>query len=200
MTPSIFGEPSRNHPPLKFNLAQYVLAAGTATPDKTALEILAAPGTIQEKWLYKDLTQAVLGVATGFQERGLSRGDKIVLRIGNSAGFPLAFLGAIAFGAIPVPTSSHLTEREFRAVWDDLGDAKCIVCDDDLHIDIEAPITVSTAQIADFHSLPAAQFADTNKDDPGDNRGIECCRHSFRRLTSRRPCRDPMGDNGRWNA
>ena len=41
-------------------------------------------------------------------------GDKILFRLENTVTFPIAYLGAISVGIIPVPTSSNLTEYEFR--------------------------------------------------------------------------------------
>ncbi len=96
--------------PAPFNLADYVLTAGRATPDKLALSILGADGS--EDWNYRRLEQAVRAVASGFQARGLGPGDVILLRLGNQVDFPLAFLGAIWAGCLPFPTSAQLTAPE----------------------------------------------------------------------------------------
>jgi acyl-coenzyme A synthetase/AMP-(fatty) acid ligase len=53
-----------------------------------------------------------LGTGTGLLNAGLKPGDRVMLRLGNTVDFPLAFLGAIAAGLIPVPTSSQLTAPE----------------------------------------------------------------------------------------
>lgn len=100
--------------PSPFNLSEYVLAAGRATPDRIALVILRAGGA--ERWSYGRLTEAVLGVAGGLLDRGLRPGDRLLLRLGNGVSFPLAFLGAIAAGIIPVPTSASLTAPEVARV------------------------------------------------------------------------------------
>ena len=47
---------------------------------------------------------------------GCSPGDRVLLRLGNTAAFPFAYLGAIWAGLIPVPTSSGLTEEEITAI------------------------------------------------------------------------------------
>ena len=70
------------HPPCPtpFNLAQYVLDAGRATPDKSALEVL---GSDPQTWSYTQLTNAVRGVATGLLNAGFKPQDMVMLRLGN---------------------------------------------------------------------------------------------------------------------
>jgi acyl-coenzyme A synthetase/AMP-(fatty) acid ligase len=104
--------------PEMLNLAQYVLAAGQRLPDKSALQILRSNGA--ERWSYGRLTQAVLGIASGLQARGLAPGARVLLRIGNSADFPLAFLACIAAGLVAVPTSAQLSAPEITAMTCDL--------------------------------------------------------------------------------
>ncbi|GGG58347.1 acetyl-CoA synthetase [Salipiger pallidus] len=107
---SIFDQGAPAPCPSPFNLAAHVLAAGEATPDKIALAILRVTGA--ERWSYARLIAAVRGTATGLLQTGLVPGDIMLLRLGNTVDFPIAYLGAIAAGIVPVPTSSQLTERE----------------------------------------------------------------------------------------
>lgn len=105
--------------PAPFNLAGYVLVAGEKTPEKTALEILS-PG-ISEKMSYGALRRAVLGVGGSLLALGLKPGDRVLLRIGHDPLFPLVFLGAIAVGLVPVPTSADLSAREFLSITDEIA-------------------------------------------------------------------------------
>ncbi|EEX13647.1 AMP-dependent synthetase and ligase [Citreicella sp. SE45] len=107
---SLFDEGAVAPCPSPLNLAAHVLAAGQATPDKIALAIVKPTGA--ERWSYARLTAAVLGTATGLLEAGLTPGDVLLMRLGNTVDFPIAYLGAIAAGIVPVPTSSQLTARE----------------------------------------------------------------------------------------
>ena len=107
---SIFDQGAPAPCPSPFNLAAHVLSAGEAAPDKIALAILRVTGA--ERWSYARLTAAVRGTATGLLQSGLVPGDIVLLRLGNTVDFPIAYLGAIAAGIVPVPTSSQLTERE----------------------------------------------------------------------------------------
>lgn len=99
--------------PAPFNMAAHVLGKADANADKIALSIL---GDAPEDWTYGKLQAAVRGIATGLLERGLVAGDRVLLRLGNSVDFPLAYLGAIAVGLVPIPTSAALTMPEVRAI------------------------------------------------------------------------------------
>ncbi|WP_371169158.1 class I adenylate-forming enzyme family protein [Aliiroseovarius sp. 2305UL8-7] len=99
-------------PPTSFNMAAYVLTHASKMADKTALSVVSPDGRNETHWSYAQLERAVRGVAGGLLSLGLSPGDRILLRLGNSVDFPLAFLGALAAGLVPVPTSSQLTSAE----------------------------------------------------------------------------------------
>jgi len=100
--------------PAPFNLAAHVLAAGTARPDRSALQILRPTGA--ERWSHARLRAAVLGAARMMRDRGLAPGDRVLLRLGNGPAFPVAFLGAVAADLVPVPTSALLTEPEVALI------------------------------------------------------------------------------------
>ena len=104
----------RSLPPEPFNMADYVLTAGRATPDKVALALVRPDGS--EKWSYARLERAILGTATGLLATGLRPGDRVLLRLGDGVGFPIAYLAAIAVGIIPIPTSVQLTSAEITRV------------------------------------------------------------------------------------
>ena len=105
--------------PAPFNMAEHVLAAGLATPDKIALAVLRPSGA--ERWSYARLRAAVLGTGAGLLAAGLAPGDVLLMRLGNTVDFPVAYLGAIAAGIVPVPTSSQLTEREVSGILSHLA-------------------------------------------------------------------------------
>lgn len=97
--------------PAPFNLARHVLERSAARfPDRMALQIVSPKGA--ERWSYARLMAAVRGCGTGFLARGLRPGDRVLLRLGNEVAFPVAFLGAVAAGLVPVPTSAALTVAE----------------------------------------------------------------------------------------
>ncbi|MEL6912896.1 MAG: class I adenylate-forming enzyme family protein [Pseudomonadota bacterium] len=108
-----------------FNLAAHVLARATAQPDKIALAVLGP--TRSERWSYGRLEAAVRGVGTALLEAGLGPGDQLLLRLGNGVAFPLAYLGAIAVGIVPVATSAQLTTPELDAALRDISPAAQVV-------------------------------------------------------------------------
>jgi acyl-coenzyme A synthetase/AMP-(fatty) acid ligase len=97
-------------PPAPFNLAAYVLARAEDLADKTALAIVSPQGAA--RWRYGTLAQAVQGIAAGLAAQGLAPGDRVLMRLGNEVEFPLAYLGAIWAGCVPVPASAALTVPE----------------------------------------------------------------------------------------
>ncbi|AHD09659.1 class I adenylate-forming enzyme family protein [Phaeobacter gallaeciensis] len=125
--------------PAPFNLADHVLyqrAPGcTADVEALALCVLAphvqpndaTPDDLREpqsrELTYGALRAAVRGVGTGLLAQGLTPGDRVLLRLGNTPIFPIAYLAAIAVGLVPVPTSAQLTEPEVARIIDDLSPA-----------------------------------------------------------------------------
>lgn len=96
--------------PAPFNLAAHVLRCASLTPDKSALQLVRPTGA--ERWSYARLEAAARGCGTGLLARGLQPGDRVLMRLGNTPDFPVLFLGAIAAGLVPVPTSAQLTGPE----------------------------------------------------------------------------------------
>lgn len=112
--------------PAPFNLTAHVLAQAAARADHPALEIVGAEGldpTNRQVWTYGALNSAVLGTATGLLNTRLKPGDILLMRLGNTVDFPIAYLAAIAVGIVPVPTSAQLTEAEVQKMIDQLDPA-----------------------------------------------------------------------------
>lgn len=139
-----------------FNLAAHVLAAGRATPDRLALAVVSATGA--DRWSYARLTAAVRGTATGLLRLRLVPGDRVLLRLGNTPAFPVAWLGAIAAGIVPVPTSAQLTAAEVGRIAADI-DPRLIVAGTGIALpDHPAPV-LDEAGLAGFAALPPAGWA-----------------------------------------
>lgn len=138
-----------------FNLAAHVLRAGAATPDKIALAVVSPARA--ERWSYARLTAAVAGTAAGLLARGLTPGDRVLLRLGNSADFPVAYLGALWAGLVPVPTSAMLTRVEITGIARTLAPALVVGGEDAPLPDHPAPVLPGAAlrAMADLPGLPA---------------------------------------------
>ena len=140
--------------PQNFNLTAHVLAAADRVPDKIALAVVKPSGA--QRWSFDRLRSAILGTASGLLNSGLKPGDRMLMRVGNSVEFPVAYLAAIAVGIVPVPTSSQLTEPEVQVLIDMTGPAAV------LHDGQTAcPATVRvirTDQMAEWYGLPPAAY------------------------------------------
>ncbi|WP_424939869.1 class I adenylate-forming enzyme family protein [Aliiroseovarius sp. S253] len=144
--------------PSPFNMAQYVLQHAKRLGDKTALEILAPNEADDAVWTYAQLNRAVRGVATGLLQQGLQPGDRVLLRLGNTVDFPLGFLGAIAAGLVPIPSSSQLTKTEITRMAELVAPSLIIA---DPGIALPEPTTcpvIDTEALHGFTDLPPTPF------------------------------------------
>ncbi|MEQ6247981.1 class I adenylate-forming enzyme family protein [Sulfitobacter sp. HNIBRBA3233] len=139
--------------PAPFNMAAHVLRHADTLASKTALEVL---GPAPETWRYAALKSAVLGTATGLLRAGAEPGDRILMRLGNTVDFPLAYLGAIAAGCLPVPTAAALTAREVAPMLDTLS-PRLILRDDSVDCPADDRI-VPLADLRAMRALPPAAF------------------------------------------
>ena len=102
--------------PPSFSLARYVLWDNGASDDKIALTVLKASGS--ERWSYGRLRARVLETGAALIAAGLEPGDRLLLRLGNTPDFPVAFLGAVAAELVPVPSSAALGTEEIGRIAD----------------------------------------------------------------------------------
>ncbi len=160
---AIFDEGPSAPCPLRFNMAAYVLAAGAGDPGRIALEVLAAPGTVAERWSFGALREAVLRTAGGLAAADIGRGDRVLLRLGHSSRFPIVFFAANALGAVPVPTSPQLGETEVGRILDDLV-PKALVAD--APTALRAPVVIGPGDLDTLARSEPASFAETGSDDP----------------------------------
>jgi acyl-coenzyme A synthetase/AMP-(fatty) acid ligase len=156
---SVFDEGPFAPCPAPFNMARHVLARAALSPDKTALCVVGEGET--EIWRYDALERAVRGTATGLLARGLGPGDIVLMRLGNSVDFPLAYLGALAAGLVPVPTSAALTEREVAGIIEELSPRAI------LHDPVAAcPVHPGRVDLAELRAMRDLPPADWHMGDP----------------------------------
>jgi len=149
--------------PAPFNLAAHVLRRADALPDKVALAVLGLSRA--ERWSYGRLKAAVLSTGTGLRRAGLAPGDRVLLRLGNTVEFPIAYLGAIAVGLVPVPTSAQLTEREVAGIVATVA-PRAILRDPAIACpETDLPVFGPEA-LEDMRALPPAEFEMGTPDRP----------------------------------
>lgn len=160
-TPDIAALPRPDTP---FNMARHVLQAGLTTPDKIALQVLRPGGA--ERWSYARLIDAVCGVGTGLLRAGLSPGDRVLMRLGNTVDFPVAYLGAIAAGLVPVPTSTQLTRPEITRIATEIAPALVLAADGVTLPDNRAPV-LALQDLRALYSAPPCDWHMGSAERPG---------------------------------
>ncbi|WP_171099407.1 class I adenylate-forming enzyme family protein [Ruegeria sp. HKCCD7255] len=151
---SVFDHGPADPCPAPFNLAAHVLRRADQNAGKTALSVLGPAAS--EDWNYAQLKAAILGTGTGLLRAGLNPGDIVLMRLGNTVDFPIAYLGAIAVGIVPVPTSSQLTEAETAQMISDLAPAA--ILRDPLVACAPHPNEISVPALQAMRDLPPAAF------------------------------------------
>lgn len=161
---SIFSSSPPEPCPARFNFARYVVGDVAARwPDKVALIVVdgAIPEKARETWTFAEIDTAVKRAAGALEARGLQRGDRVLIRIGDTPLFPIAYFGVIAAGGIAMPLSSQLSTEELGLIAADATPRFAI-------LDEECPAFTASAERLSPDALtgePMA-YADTGADDP----------------------------------
>lgn len=145
--------------PPAFNLAAHVLARASVL-DKPALTILRPER--DETLAYADLLRLTQGCATALLACGLTPGDRILFRLGNTLAFPVLYLGAIWAGLVPVPTSAALTAAEITRLVP-LVAPKLIAAEPGVPLP-DHPAPRLTPDLAAWSCLPSAPFHEGDPD------------------------------------
>ena len=142
--------------PKHFNLAAYVLSHADILNDKIALSILSLEEP--EDWSYRELKAAILGTGHGLLELGLKPGQKLILRLGNTVDFPIAYLAAIAVGIYPIPVSSQLTMSELQKLCTDLSPSAVCIDPDFGFPESDTMIQILLTDLRKMRSLAPVKF------------------------------------------
>ena len=156
--------------PSGFNMAAYCIGRAAASrPNAPALIVIADAGASRpaEIWTFAELEAAVLRVAGGLAQTGLSPGARILIRLENTSALALLFFGAIAGGFVPLPTSTQLTAAEARFLLEDSA-AEAVALGRDFGID-NIPGGVRVFEAGEIGHMitrgPRGAYADTAADD-----------------------------------
>ncbi len=118
----------------KYNIALDCIdkhAQSILNKNKTALIVVGAHGRAPLRLTFSNLLGLTNRFANALQNLNLERGDRLVLRLPNIPEFPIAFLGAIKAGIIPIPTSPLLTWHELEFLLKD-SEASALVTTEEL--------------------------------------------------------------------
>ncbi|MEO7151523.1 MAG: benzoate-CoA ligase family protein, partial [Burkholderiaceae bacterium] len=100
-------EPAVEAPPARFNCAAHLLAANAGRPDKLAFV------DDQRALTFAQLDDQVRRMAAGLRGLGLRREERVLLLMLDGIDWPVAFLGAIHAGLVPVAVNTLLTADDY---------------------------------------------------------------------------------------
>ena len=94
-------------PPDSFNFAQHLLAANSGRAAKAAF--VDDHGTLS----YGQLDERVRRMAAGLRALGIKREERVLLLMQDGTDWPVAFLGALYAGVVPVAVNTLLTADDY---------------------------------------------------------------------------------------
>ncbi len=94
-------------PPARFNFAAHLLATNAERAGKTAFI------DDQGRLTYGQLDEQVRRCAAGLRALGLRREDRVLLLMHDCSDWPVAFLGALYAGVVPVAVNTLLTADDY---------------------------------------------------------------------------------------
>jgi len=100
------------------SLLAMVRATVEARRDAEAVVELGGP-----RLSYGELWDRAARIAGGLAELNVERGDRVAIRLANSADWALAFLGTVMAGALVVPVNTRFAKPEVEYVVADSGAA-----------------------------------------------------------------------------
>ncbi len=104
-----------NPPPERFNAAAHLLRLNAGRADKLAYIDDLQPLS------YGALDDRVRRCAAGLRALGLKRDERVLMAMHDSVDFPVAFLGALYAGIVPVPVNTLLTTDDYAFMLEDCG-------------------------------------------------------------------------------
>ena len=79
-----------------------------------------------DEWSYGRLLERAEGFAAVLGERGIAKGERVALFLGNSPDFLAAYLGTHLAGAVIVPVNTAYKRTELRHIFEDSGARLCL--------------------------------------------------------------------------
>ena len=162
--------------PERFNFARHILAVNAARGAKLAYVDDTSELT------YAELASRARCFAAGLLAHGIRREERILLVMQDTVDLPVAFLGALLAGVVPVPVNTLLPADDFTYMLDHSA-AKLVLVSPALLSSVELALTNTTAKpmrvvtgagsgawqsmdtLRDCAPLAESDYADTHADD-----------------------------------
>jgi len=102
-------------PPLHFNFARDVMEHWARhRSEATALWWADETGRLEQKISFAQLRQSFVRASSFFHQSGIRRGDRVLVILPRIPQWWVALLGLIRIGAVPIPGTPLLTEKDIR--------------------------------------------------------------------------------------
>ena len=111
--------------PKRFNVADYILQKA----DDLAIKTAYICG--DQKISYQELKHKVNQAGWAFRDSGIEMEDRVLLLMKDTPDLPIAFLGAIKIGAVPVVLNNWLKAEDYKYMFND-SRGKLLVVDKSL--------------------------------------------------------------------
>ncbi len=137
---------------------------------------------------FQQLKEKTAQLANALQPIISNANERLVIRLPNSPEFPIAFIGAIKAGMIPIPTSPLFTYKELKFILED-SEASVLVTTSkllppDLSVDpfpfLKRIILVSSPVIPAEAGIPLEQFTTSTRSTNQGIKGDSCLRRNDR--------------------
>jgi benzoate-CoA ligase len=168
-------------PPERFNFAQHLIERNAQRAHKVAF--IDDHGSLS----YGELAERIARMAGGLRALGIQREQRVLLLMHDSNHWPVAFLGAMHAGAVPVAVNTLLTADDYAYMLEHSRAQAALVSgallptlalamtksDHELQkVIVSKPIAPLAPNEVDFNAFvaaaqPMAQSAPTRADDPG---------------------------------
>jgi long-chain acyl-CoA synthetase len=109
------------------HLAELVTRAARRTPDQPAIVDVTSGTTLT----WAEFDAAAAAEAARLEAAGAAPGERVLVRLGNGAGFCVTVLGALRAGAIVVPSGPLAVVRELEVVVEDCRPAVIVAAEGD---------------------------------------------------------------------
>jgi benzoate-CoA ligase len=148
-------------PPEAFNFAAHLLGANAGRPDKKAFIDDAGAVT------YGELDDRARRFASALKERGVKREERVLILMHDGADWPVAFLGAMLAGVVPVAVNTLLTADDLAYMLEH-SRAQAAFVSGALKPALKAAMAKSDHEVATVvvsQSLAPPDFGDTTFED-----------------------------------
>lgn len=112
--------------PASFNFGTDVVDCWAREADGEALVWTNAEGDLQ-RYRYSDVARLSNRFGAALRERGIQKGDRVIIMLPRCPQWMIAMVGALKIGAVPIPCIEMLTARDL-AYRVSNSDASAIVC------------------------------------------------------------------------